>query len=282
MKSFLIILIAFTIGINSAPQESETGTETLSDEQKIENVLNEIRDAMETDIQRETRRNDFRRTFNSFTFEWSSQQLNAVDRKCMLQEYQRLDIVDRIPSSYRQLQRGDTDVLFSFMAAGLNCYDKFNIFVEYGFEMLMTQGILVRAFIDDPEMGTIKKYLTCANYYAHKNEFWNPEDYSLEYQLDGEVKDACEETIELMEAAWKKHNKSFFRHEVQESNVECYSQVFRAIKKILVKYPLLVQVDLTAEQHDEEFVNLKRDVRGVIKRFNRCASLHEEEEREDY
>lgn len=266
MKLFLLIVIAFAVGISCAPQQSDTESATAAEEKQVDDLLNEIQEYYRSRAYRQ-------KDIEKFLFG----EIDSFDRKCIVNEYKRLDMLSQIPNSLGLDEPMDEDSvkkIVSFVVTTFGCYKRFNVLVEYVFEMVTTQGILLRAFIDDPELADVKKYVTCANHYAHTNNFWKPEDYSLQYEPASEDLERCEELIEMVEKAWKKTTKSFFRDVVTESDLECYSQFFRNLKKFLVKYPLLIQVELTDAQHDEEFLHFKKDFRGFFKKYARCSNLH--------
>jgi hypothetical protein len=276
MKTSIIILISFAVSISSAPQVETEIVEKL-DEVPITDefamvLINGCFARIERSLPGEDEM-DLKSTLISSLF------LKKIDRECILSEFKKHNFVNQIPSAQVNVEsltnpRVKNQPLSEFVLmffAG-TCYKNLDVLLEYAFESFMTINILFKTFINEPEFKLwFADKLKCASSYAVSHNILDPKVYNFDYDISEGEKNACEsfknEARKMIDGA----TNGFF--DVVTDNKECYKNIFTNFENYLLRYSLLVQVELTDEQKRQERTSFISDFHKYVEDFVSCAAV---------
>lgn len=271
MKFSVIILIAFAVGVKSAPQtETEIVDKApITDEfamELINGAFEKLEQYAPTDDQMDLKSKLI-----------SSLVLKKIDKDCILSEFKKHNFVQQIPSARQNLTnphvKNEAMSEFVFMFFAGMCYKKLDVFLDFTFANLMTFNILLKAFIDEPEFKTNADNLRCASSYAVSHDILDPKVYNFNFEVSEDSKEECEnskvETRKSIDEAF-----AGFFEQVVHDNKECYQKLFGKVEIFVLKTVLLVQVDLSEAEKLLEKTSFIADFHARIEDFISCASAH--------
>lgn len=189
--------------------------------------------------------------------------LHSVDKTCVLNHYKNHGLIKKIPNlKTSELTHADVLILVGFAKA---CSSKTEYFIEFLFEAFMSTHYLLEVFIHEPEFKEYSDMLVCANNYAVTNKYLDPEVYKINYTMPDRAEEDCKTTIEKVEQGIEYAESEYRRF----MSAECVKEIFDDVKSILMKYALLVQIELKGEQKNDlrdKFVKevLENDEKLVI------------------
>lgn len=215
---------------------------------------------------------------------------NSVDKTCVLNEYKKHNYTDRIPtegmisklmesSGRRPSSESDVreimkDALsgYIFIVSALSCSNKFDAIAEYVYEMLMTQGILYRAFEDEPQLKEISDIVRCGNRYAIMEDVIDSEVYNLKTNLDEDAEAKCSQLTNMMKGKLNEY-KSEGVVMFPSMDGDCYTNYVNTQINLALKYLLLVQVKMTPAQRKQERQNFIKDNRDSMTAIVPCIAV---------
>jgi hypothetical protein len=254
MKIYLVLVFCLIVVlVNCAPQSQTADSGSTVDEiakEKLNSIFDDFRHSIEKQ--------------NGPLKLLASVVLHSVDKSCVLDHYKNHGLIDKVPSP-KALGKADANIMIlaGFAKA---CSTKTDIFIEFVFEAFMSTHSLLKAFIYEPEFKESADMLLCATSYAVKNKYLDPQVYKINYTLPETAGAECNMLIEKVEKEIT-HAQTEFQ---QIMSVECVKEVFEDAKNILLKYAVLVQVDLTGEQKKELRDKFVKEVRENDEKLVLC------------
>lgn len=222
----------------------------------------------------------------------------SVDEKCVLDEYikkdKRQNLIDDIHiesginatvSYYSHcgpnLNSTETTTKFlkqiyyaaNFISVAASCSDKLKPLAEYVFEMLMAQGIIYRAFADEPEFKDFPDIINCLNRLAIRQNLVDLDSFQLRTDMDEDAKTSCamilftfkytfELKVEIYTAALLKV--------IPDADEKCFENHITSLKKFVFKYFSMMQFEMTPEQKQKEKMNFIKDIRDILATNTPC------------
>lgn len=246
MKFSLLFFATFIVVAHSAPQTDIE--ESLSDHEEAVLVLV---DNFFQNVQESLRSNPI-----------VSVIAKSFDTNCMIKEFKKHHSIDYI---YNGAGARDSAVLISTTAA--LCSSKLDVHVDYIFDTLMIHHALLTTYFEDPEFKEYSEWLTCANNYAVEHKILDPTVYNFTYKLEGLQEEICMELVEqvnMFEAVGKMEARRFFER-------NCAMKFVPQLRNFILKYVLLIQVDLTVDQRQQERINFNKDFKTILTNMLECA-----------
>lgn len=203
--------------------------------------------------------------------------IQHIKKECILESYKKHSSVDMIPSDVNLMKlktkKEKTKAIITFGVTLASCYKKGDVILEYIFESFMTNGILIRAFIDEPAFKKHADVVACANYYAVKNHYWDPKEYHFTPKPVSD-EDMCDEMsamgdLAFIQTAQEGYNSVF----AEEYNRKCYRGVALKLKEFVVKNVMLLQVEMTDDKKREERAHFIKDFYAILEDFVTCNSI---------
>jgi hypothetical protein len=266
MKFSLFILFAVVAVVFSAPSSDETEEIAIEVDNvaKISNYIDSLR------IEKPRKKSD---KIISSVF------LNSLDQNCILANYQKNGIVDKIPTprrfSFRRksypttAEEVEEDLKpMIFFSIAVECSSKTDDILEFFFENLWTSKILLKAFINEPEMKDIKDMMTCANNYAVTNGIINPAVYQINFEVTDDFKDQCLEWVNASEKSIISYKKQVLR----DSQRDCSRKIVDSSVNFAIKNVLLLQVDMTEEGKSLVKKSFLEEFHQIFEKITKCAS----------
>lgn len=238
MKFCIVLLICMMTGAHCAPQ-SPSHTSGSSSISAVDEIANEkLSNNFEFVQQLIQRQHEPVRKFSSVL-------LHSVDKACVLNHYKNHGLVEKIPDvKNSKFSETDLIILSAFAKA---CSSKTEHLIEFVFEAFMSAHFLLEVYLYEPEFKELYDMLLCTNNYAFNNKYFDPEVYRINHTLPVEKETSCRMMIETAEREISRAQIMYQRY----LPAECAKEIFEDAKKMLLKYALLVQIELTAEQKKE-------------------------------
>jgi replicative DNA helicase len=193
--------------------------------------------------------------------------LRSVNETCILDHYKKHGIVDRIPDIKFPKKVSDIAILILFAKS---CSPKTDLLIDFAFEVFMSYRFVVQAFIHEPEFKEYADMLLCANHYAVNNKYLDPEVYKINHPLPESAEANCRIMEESVEMEMKRMEESYQKF----MSIECTRQMLEDTKKIVLKYGLLIQVELTEGQETELRENFVKEIHDDEDKVVTCAQKH--------
>jgi hypothetical protein len=248
MKLYIFLFCLTVTGILSAPSSDEL--ETNLTETKISDFIDFLKN--------ETRRGDKKTLFLTL--------INSVDKKCMLMQYQNFGLLEKIPESpYERLD--DFKMIVAADIAAM-CSSKGYDILDFFFENIWTHKILLKAFINEPEMKKYKDMMTCANNYAVNNNIIDPTMYPIKHEVNEELMDKCDEFVTIAN-----EHVSYVKMALREKTQRiCSVKMVDDVEKFVLKNMLMLQVDVTEAQKNSLKKAFIKDFRQIMEKILKCAA----------
>lgn len=263
MKLPLLCLSVFLASAVCAPQYESTELETnITVASKMDNkeIVSNFLAAFEAPSK------DYKIRSTAF----ASMFLRSVDKDCIVKEVEKNDLVEAI-NLLGTKKGGEKSLLETVMVLGFiahTCSSKSDVHLSYAFDILMSHHGLLKAYIDEPELKEYADMLACANNYAVKHDILDPKVYTFNYELNDEQEESCMEWTEqasmIISEAKLATREKFSR--------ACAIKVVDKINNFVLKYVLLIQVDMTVEQKQQERINFIEDHRRITDDVLQCAA----------
>jgi replicative DNA helicase len=193
--------------------------------------------------------------------------LRSVNQNCILEHYKKHGIVDRIPDITAPKKASDIAILVLFTKS---CSPKTDLLIEFAFEVFMSYRFIVEAFVHEPEFKEYADMLLCANNYAVNNKYLDPEVYKINHTLPESAEAGCRLMEESVEMEMKRMEESY----QQFMSLECTRQMLEDAKKIVLKYGLLIQIELSEGQEKELRENFVKEIHDDEDKIVSCAQKH--------
>jgi hypothetical protein len=185
----------------------------------------------------------------------------SFDRQCILDKYKEKNMTERIPSD-----RSEADGVM-FWSVAFTCSSKLDILLETAFDMLMSHHPLIKAFFADPAYDKYLQLLICANSHAVDSNILDSSVYDFKHEVSPQNQDECNDLIDRKNE-WISEMRAEIR---KQSKRPCSIRIATSMKQILVKNVLLVQVDLTDQQKNQEKSSLVKQTRQVLQDILTCS-----------
>lgn len=203
--------------------------------------------------------------------------IQHIKKECILSSYKKHSSVDMIPSAQNlrkfATKKEEIKTKITFLATLISCYRKGEVILEYVFESFMTNGIIIRAFIDEPAFKEPADIVACANYYAVKNHLWNPKEYNFTPKPVRD-EDMCDEMTAMGDLIFiQTVQEGYSSVFAEEYNKKCYRGVALKLKEFIVKTVMLLQVEMTDDKKREEREHFVKDFYVMIEDFVSCNSI---------
>lgn len=192
--------------------------------------------------------------------------LNSTNPQCMEAHYKEFSLVDLFPRYPRMSLATFNNPLVppTFFSIMVLCSSFTDVLLEYSFEMLMAQHILVKSFIDDQELAEVALMLKYANKYAIDKGIIDQASYNLKHQLSSEEEKKCREWLSQLDIAVdiaEKVGKELFRIYGPTHT----DMITTELEKLVFRYGLLVQVSMTSDQKEAEKIRFIKECRQFIR-----------------
>lgn len=260
MKLLLIVVALFGVAY-CAPVSDETILE------HIDEVINHLTESL--DFKHKLKGRDY---FEGYVLK----AVRHIDRQCILKSVKKYDSIDKIPTTKFQKTHSHKELdtaYLSFIATLGSCYKKGDVILEYFFESWMTNGILIRAFINEKAFSKYADTIACINFYAVKNHYWEPKNYGFTLKAV-EDEDLCDEMTAAIDMVWIQESKKFYTQKfADEHNKKCYRGVSQKVKAFIVRYVTLLQLELTDAQRSIEKQNFIKDVYDLFEDLKMCGAI---------
>lgn len=294
LKSFVIFCVLFSLSCAfPAETEEERIPESRSSESDFiattevvdlkisdEEALKNIEDSIQVLAASTQASSDY------FTNAIVSILMKSFDRKCMLDEYKTLGIVNRLPQcpggdGTKNSMSVDFDKNFMrmiiFSGIGFLCSSKRNPILEFSFDSMATFQPLVKGFINETELKNYNDMLICANNYAVQNGIIDPKSYDIQYELTDDNQEKCKQwkiriigEIETISNSIMNPSSSSSNGEASEV-IECGKNSYENGIKFFLKYSPIFQVELSEAQKRDlvaQFIeDYMKDVHASMKCF---------------
>jgi hypothetical protein len=173
----------------------------------------------------------------------------TFDRMCILDRYKEKNIIERISS------------------VAFTCSSKTDLLLETLFDVVMSLHPLIKAYIDDSQYDKYLQMLICANSHAIDMNILDPSVYDFKHEVSAENQDECNDLIDLKNE-WISKMRVDIRKQTKRP---CSIRIASAVEKILIKIVLLVQVELTEQQKNQERSTFVMQTRQVLQDILTCA-----------
>lgn len=256
MQLSIVLQFCLVIGAQCAPQPHSNGSSSISVVDEISNQkISNIYEFAQQSIQRQQ---EPARSLSSVL-------LRSIDKACVLNHYKNHGLVDKIPD-FKNSKFSEIDLLIlsGFAKA---CSSKIENMLSFVFEAFMSAHFLLEIYLHEPEFKEFNEMLMCANNYAFNNKYLDSEVYMINHTLPAENETSCRLMIEGVEKEISHTQVTYQRY----LPAECVKEIFDDAKKILLKYALLIQIDLTAEQKKELRSKFIADVRKNDEKMIICT-----------
>lgn len=198
--------------------------------------------------------------------------VNMVDKQCVVDKYSDLKLLAYIPSETNKIdlkkitsERNLSTMMFTLVI--VMCNRRFDAFMDYAFENLMTTHILYNAMKDEPEFKTYSDMITCANYHAETKNMTDVNTYNLNFKIDDQKQ--CDEWIAQAKTFKKYVTDDYYKNE-EGFDVGCVDTVADSLEELLLKQILLMQVELPTEQKKEKRIHFKESFSTILDSFLVC------------
>lgn len=188
---------------------------------------------------------------------------DSVDKTCMLNKYKDRNITDKLMSD-SFVNDGATQ--FIFYDTAIICSTHADALAESAFNVIMSPHILVQALINDSKYSKYTDMLTCANGYAVENNILDASVYDINHQVLEKNQEACDDLLEE-----KNQFTLTLATKVREAfERPCVLRVYQELEKLLIRTVLLVQVELSEEQKQNEKLDFIKKLRKLLDNFLVC------------
>ena len=247
--TIFLILCGFPTAFVSVFGEIE-----VTDKEKIVKLLEDIK-------------NISNETLMSFA---SSLFVNSLDVECILTQYEKHNLTDKIISTIDIKSDYPEDLFHNiiFFDVVASCYNSFHVFLAFSFENLMTLKILVDGFIDNPAMEMHKNSLICINNLTIENDLWDESIYPLNSQLEVRSAMSCDELLGI----WLFANMAIEGVIGGAFNRQCVFPILKEAEILALKTAMLLQVNLTNDQKDLEKNNFIDKIHKICDDILVCAA----------
>jgi len=201
---------------------------------------------------------------NSFMGPLARSLLRSIDTQCVFDFYKTSNMTHQLPSS--PISENIPPTLVKFVMASMLCSSKLKAFEDFQFEFVMSFGVLLKAFIDDPEFETFSDMLTCTNKYGVDKKYLDPNAYKFNYEVKPEKMSLCNDWIEMAQSALYMYMSQL---EIITGE-KCLEYLGEKTEASLLKTIMLIQVDLSEAQKLLERENSFEDTRDVVKAVTTC------------
>lgn len=260
MKSCLFILLAIVAVISYAEDSEDI---RMSDEEAMKNIES-IFNVMHLNLEGKARKFDF----------IPKMFLLSIDKKCVMNKYKSHNLFDKISKKNLKMSGWEIQEQWSFFAVTFSCSSMYDALIEYTFENTMTHNILWRALKNDSQLEKYTDIVTCANSYAVENNIWDLDAYKIDYEIGETKRMVCDNNImEAVETIAANKYIDQLRHIDAVSSTACNKGLFKIAKHFVVKYLLLVQVQLSETQRHHELQNFKKDLQELLRKFLSCVAI---------
>lgn len=133
-----------------------------------------------------------------------------------------------------------------YFATGILCSDKVRPIQEFFFDMIMSFGHLVRAFMDEPELKEYFFFLRCANSYVIRKNYWDNNEYPINSQLNEHERNYCQILSDRVEETLFGHFK------VSSDESDCLDNIMEKTIPFEMRKLLLAQVELSPQKLNAE------------------------------
>jgi hypothetical protein len=203
----------------------------------------------------------------------------SFDSKCVYDRCNERNITERIfeelnIATSKQKSNGeripsDNDEAADFVMLSIlfTCSSKLDVLLETVFDIAMSFNPLVKAFIDDSSYDEYLQMLNCANSHAVDSNILDSSAYDFKHEVPPQNQDECNEWIDLKNE-WISGQRLRFR---KYTGRPCSIRIASAVEKILIKNVLLVQVELTEQQKNQERSTFVMQTRQVLQDILTCA-----------
>lgn len=227
--------------------------------------------------------------------------LDSVDKQCMLDEYKKLNIVDKIPKAPEIHIGGATTAaatsddtskhalqMIIFGAIGFMCSSKRDAILEFSFDLVLAFRPLTSGFINATNLAKYHDMLICANNYAVVNGIVDPAKYEIEYELTElnqvECKQRQIEILEEMETisnsvmSSSANNRNARGDDDEASSnkddEDCKKTVRDGSLKLTLKYIFVFQVKLSDQEQRELITQFIDDYRTNLEASMSCLAKY--------
>lgn len=192
--------------------------------------------------------------------------ITTTDKKCMVEKYKQNKIDAAIPTQdlvtvFSSGKMNQIAAGVAFIDIAVLCNSKTDIILKFIFENFMSFHILFVGFSDAPELKEIVEQMKCANKYAIEHKIL---DQNV-YKIDNKVSPGQEENC-------KKLLTTFARGLGPDFAPKNVIEILIEIESFLLKYGLMIQVELTAANKEQERTKFIAEARALLEKLLKVAA----------
>lgn len=254
MKLLLIFGLVYFVSVQSAPNSGSAEVATVDSDEDLLKMLDHFFDKLKAE--KRDRSNPGNMIRNIY--------LKSIDRQCMLDHYKKNNMIEKMPGKVNVDIHDDFSwkmILFSFATM---CSNKLDLALDFAFDNLQSHHKLLNALKDDEDLKEYFEVLECVNGYALSKGVLDPAVHKVSHKDD----EACGRTsVEI-----RSMTLSMQRDILETIQRPCSLTLFSAFENMILRQMILVQMDLSAEQKNQEKMSLIKEAREFLNQITVCAA----------
>lgn len=196
----------------------------------------------------------------------SSFVVRSIDPMCMLHKYKKNKALNQIPRSEFNLENFDGNILQHILYAdfALQCVQGIQHILGYAFDNFHLKRVELENMLSGTDKMNYYDMLQCAEHYTVEKGLIDPKVYEIDSSLHGHQVQLC--TVWSQEVASLEEMMSY-----QVGDLSCAENLVETVKNDVLKYGVLIQLDLTPRQKREVRQSLVQDFRAFLDAVMECT-----------
>lgn len=256
MKTSKLFFLAFVAAVNCNPLTNGSPSRRLSDEEALELIAKPIR--------------EIARLVDSLPLEelegLSDFVVQSIDTKCMLNKYKKNNALDKIPRTEFDPEHPEKNILQHILYAdfAFQCVRGIQNILGYAFDNLHLKRVELEEMLSGRDKLNYFDMLQCAEDYTVTRGLLDPKVYGIDASLKGHQTQLC--------AAWREQVSALEEMmSFQLGEFSCTENLVEIVKNDILKYGVLIQLDLTLQQKREVRQSLHQDFRAFLDEVMKCT-----------
>jgi hypothetical protein len=250
MKFSTLSLILIVCAINASAKIIFKDIHAESNKEKLQSALDEVR-----------------KLFNNAII---SMLVNSVDVNCMLSEYAKFNLNDKIIDKNGIDSENPEDYFLKiiFFDIAAVCSKKTDALLEFEFDNFMSYEVLYKAFINEPEVETIKDLVTCVNNFTIETGIWDNKLYPVDSNVPKDFAETCSELVQRLIQFQLMINDTI----LNVFKRSCALSIMSDLEALTMRTAMLLEVDLTSDQKLQEKKSHNKNTRKIMENILTCSS----------
>lgn len=196
----------------------------------------------------------------------SSFVVQSIDPVCMLHKYKKNKALDQIPRSEFNLANSDNNILQHILYAdfALQCVQGIQHILGYAFDNFHLKRVELENMLSGSDKMNYFDMLQCAEHYTVAKGLVDPKVYEIDSSLKGHQVQLC--------SAWSQEVAALEdMMSYQLGELSCAENLVETVKNDVLKYGVLIQLDLSPRQKREVRQSLVQDFRAFLDAVMECT-----------